>query len=112
MSAISLFGEAEDLGDRLKRRRRWRTRTRLRFLGSIAENTERKGLFHHVSDPVLRINGRHLPDSRTRREHFDQREAQPAHLVLHGTMNCTCGSGYLLVVAKAHTLDVHRAAAR
>ena len=52
--------------------------------------------------------GGHLPDRRAGREHFDQREAQTVHLVLHRPLNGPRGLRDLLVVAEADALDVDR----
>ena len=74
----------------------------------VAKHAQRKSLLHHVAHPVLRIHWRHLPDRRAGRQHFDQREAQPAHLVLHGALDRPRRLRNLLVVAQAHALNVDR----
>src|ERR1017187_3510780 len=78
------------------------------LLGPIAKHCQRKCLFHNIVDPALRLNGRHLPNRRARRQHFDERESQAANLVLDGALDGAFGLGNLLVISKAHALDIDR----
>ena len=55
---------------------------------------------------MLRIDRGHLPDGRARREHFDEREAEPLDLILDRAPHGAVGLRDLLVVAEADALDV------
>ena len=55
---------------------------------------------------MLRFHRSLLPDGRARREHFDERKAQAAHLVIQGALDGARRLSNLLVVAQAHALNV------
>ena len=76
--------------------------------GPVAKHAQRIGLFHHVAHPLLRVDGRHLPDGGAGRQHFHQRKAKPSHLVLDGAADGAVCLRDLLVVAQAHARDVDR----
>ena len=83
-------------------------RTRLRFLGAVAQIAQPEYRGHLVLHEALRLHGLHLPDGGAGREHFDEGESQTLDLVLHGALDHLGGVHDLLVVAQRHALDEDR----
>ena len=104
--------DSEDRGNLFEGRRAIRNSSWLAILGAIADHAQWIGLLHDIANPVLRLDGGHLPDRRARREHFDQREAEPVHLVLNCPLDGARGLRNLLVIAKADALDIDRSIER
>ena len=94
-------GHAENARKLVERRSSFGQSARLGLFRAVAKDAQRKGLLHHLAHPLLRLHGSHLEERGAGREHFNQREAQSAHLILHGLLDGPRGLHDLLGVAQA-----------